>query len=173
MHLFQLLYFMLPAYAANMAPFLGRTLFPTWNTPLDFRTKIGGKRLLGSHKTVRGVVFGISAAIIITFLQNIASPTTLDVIDYSKWIRLGILLGLGALLGDAAKSIIKRQLAIAPGKPLYFIDQIDYVLGAIFFASPLYFIGWNNLLVIIIVSFILTVIVNHLAYALRIRHETW
>ncbi|RMD58285.1 CDP-archaeol synthase, partial [Candidatus Woesearchaeota archaeon] len=73
---------MLPAYVANMTPVFARIIFPHWKSPIDFNKKIGGKRILGSHKTWRGLVCGTIAGIIIAYLQYLISPTPFDRLDY-------------------------------------------------------------------------------------------
>jgi len=41
----------------------------------------------------------------------------------------GVLLSIGALVGDAAGSFIKRRLNISPGKHCMLLDQVDFVVG--------------------------------------------
>jgi CDP-2,3-bis-(O-geranylgeranyl)-sn-glycerol synthase len=47
------LYFFLPAYAANMAPVLVRGRFEALAVPMDGGRSLGGVRILGDHKTWR------------------------------------------------------------------------------------------------------------------------
>lgn len=169
----QLLYLYLPAYIANMTPFLARRIFPKWNTPIDLNMKINRKRILGKNKTIRGLLCGTIAAIITTGIQKTIEPTNLQIISYENWMIIGFLLGFGALTGDAIKSFFKRQLEIKPGQPLYIIDQIDYILGATLFISPYFFIGWTALTYLLSTTLILTIIVNHLSYFTGIRKEQW
>ena len=65
----QCFYFMLPAYFANMAPVIGRGIFPRFNIPIDFNKKIKGKPIFGRNKTFRGFIFGILFAVIIAYIQ--------------------------------------------------------------------------------------------------------
>lgn len=168
----ELTYFMLPAYAANMAPILSRKF--KHNLPLDFNLKFQGKRLLGSHKTVLGSIFGVVSAVIITFLQHsIFTKTGFGLIDYSEWLRIGLLFGAGAIFGDVAKSFFKRRFNILPGKSWFPFDQIDFVVGALLSVSFAYFPGWFESLIIIIISGLGHIIVNHSAFYLKIRKEKW
>ncbi len=66
------LWFFLPAGAANIAPILVVRLpvIKNWNAPLDFHKTYRGKRLLGSSKTLRGLVAGTILAVIIFGLQK-------------------------------------------------------------------------------------------------------
>ncbi len=162
----QLLYFMLPAYFANMSPVFGRFFLKNFNTPVS-------QRYLGSHKTWKGFILGILAAIIVSFVQFKLDLTTLNLIDYNNWLLFGFLMGFGALFGDAVKSFFKRRLKIRPGVPWVPFDEIDYSIGSLVFASFIYFPGWLDSFVIIIMNFFLHIIVNHLAFFLHIRGEKW
>jgi CDP-2,3-bis-(O-geranylgeranyl)-sn-glycerol synthase len=157
----QLFYLMIPAYVANMAPVFVRK-FP-WSAPVDF-----GTGLLGSHKTWRGFIAGVSAALIVgTVMSHVYWPFGFSGI---KW---GLAAGFGALLGDSVKSFFKRRLNISPGKPWIPFDQIDYSIGAIALGSFVFFTGWLNALIIIIVSSAGHIIVNHIGYYLGIREVKW
>lgn len=121
-----------PIFAAH-APFLKQISYP-----LDFYTTLRGKRLLGDHKTVRGVITGILVAIVVVYLEKYIYLNSLFVqnlipITYEKInpFVFGILAGIGALLGDAVKSFFKRQLDIPTGKRWFPFDQLDYIVGGI------------------------------------------
>jgi CDP-2,3-bis-(O-geranylgeranyl)-sn-glycerol synthase len=83
------------------------------------------------------------------------------------------LLGFGALAGDSIKSFFKRRVGVKPGKRWFPFDQIDFVIGALAFASIVYFPGWKNALIILLISLAGHVLVNHSAYYLKIRGEKW
>ena len=168
----ELAYFMLPAYIANMAPVLSRKF--KRNFPLDFNLKLRGERLFGSHKTLLGSFFGIINAIMIAFIQHIIfTKTGFGLINYSDWLSVGLLLGAGAIFGDAIKSFFKRRFNILPGKSWFPFDQIDFVIGALLFVSLMYFPGWFESFIIIIISGSGHIVVNHSAFYLKIRKEKW
>jgi len=173
--IFQLLYFMLPAYFANMSTILGRVIFKKWNTPVDIGLKIGGKRVFGSHKTFKGFIIGSCIGILTAYLQSVLYPyaQSLSIYNYSNWLALGFLLGFGALAGDSIKSFFKRRVGIKPGERWFPFDQTDFVIGALAFASIVYFPGWENALIILLISLAGHVVVNHSAYYLKIRDEKW
>jgi CDP-2,3-bis-(O-geranylgeranyl)-sn-glycerol synthase len=114
---------LLPAGAANLAPVLAARYnwLPAFNRPIDGNVTFLGKRVLGPHKTWRGLIVGIAAGALTGFFLGSA--------------LLGAVIGAGALAGDALKSFVKRQFNIAPGKPWRPFDQIDYILGALLVAS--------------------------------------
>jgi CDP-2,3-bis-(O-geranylgeranyl)-sn-glycerol synthase len=100
-----------------------------------------GKRLLGDHKTWRGLVVGVTCGVITAVIQNnfwrLESYLKIDFFGgLADVILIGVLLSMGALVGDAMKSFIKRRLGVPSGKSLLIFDQIDYVVGAALITFP-------------------------------------
>lgn len=171
------IYFMLPAYFANMAPVVVKRWFKFLAIPIDFNKKWKGEAIFGSHKTIRGFVFGILFALIVAYLQKAlyANPffSNLSFIDYSGWLGAGFLLGFGALFGDLVKSFFKRRVGIKPGARFIPWDQLDYIIGALVFVSFVYTPSLQVIAVILIISFVLHVAANHIAYYLKITKVKW
>ena len=167
---------MLPAYFANMAPVIVKKI-NLFANPIDFNKKINNKPLLGKNKTFRGLVFGVVFAIIVAYLQFLAYNQnffkSISFIDYKNWLLFGFLMGLGALTGDSVKSFFKRRLNIKPGDKFIPFDQTDFVVGALIFVWPIFNLTSGIFLVSLVLSFILDIIVNHLAFYLKIRNEKW
>lgn len=137
--LLETVWFYLPAIAANMVPVIVHhaNLWPALYKPLDGNRSWHGVRLLGNHKTVRGLVSGVTAALIIGYLQHIMrryaffenlSLVKTNSLAFALW--LSFLLGFGALFGDSLKSFFKRRRGKDPGHAWIPFDQIDFVLGA-------------------------------------------
>ena len=170
-------YFMLPAYFANMAPVIVKNLFKSLAVPIDFDKKLNNKPILGKNKTWRGLIFGIVLAILIAFIQFLFFNNNIFVgislIDYSNWLLFGLLIGIGALVGDLVESLFKRRLNYEPGKPFIPFDQIDFVLGALIFTYPIIKLPLDLIVTIILLSFVLDIIVNHLSHYFKIRKEKW
>lgn len=173
-----LIYFMLPAYIANMAPVLGKGILKQLAVPIDAGKKWKGKPILGKNKTWRGVILGTAAGALVFLAQKYFyacnATKALSIIDYSTatlWI--GVMLGLGAIIGDAAESFFKRRSGIKPGKKWFPFDQIDFTIGALLFASVYYFPGWGNAAVIIVLSMLGHVLFSHLGYYLRLKKDKW
>ena len=143
------------------------------NHPVDFNKKIFGKRVLGKNKTFRGIFFGVIIAIIIAYLQYLLNLKNVNLISYDNFILIGFLLGFGAMFGDLVKSFFKRRADIAPGKPFIPFDQIDHVVGALLLLSLNYNITLNIFILALIITFPLHIIVNHIAYKLRLRNTYW
>ena len=169
-------YFILPAYFANMAPVIVKRV-NIFNFPLDFDKKINNKPIFGKNKTFRGLVFGVLFAIIISFSQflfyNNGLFVGISIVDYSNWLLIGILLGFGAIFGDLIESFVKRRLDYGPGKSFIPFDQIDFVLGALIFISFIVDLTLNKIIIIIVLSFVLHIIVNHIAFYTGMRNEKW
>jgi len=162
------IYFMLPAYLANMAPVIVKKSFKKLAIPVN-------TNIFGKNKTYRGLIFGILFAIIIAFIQYLVYPQLKDLsfLDYSNWFKIGFLMGFGAVFGDIIESLVKRRLKYKPGQPFVPLDQLDFVLGSLLFISLIFIPTIKMIITIIIVSFILHVLVNHSAYYLKIRNEKW
>ena len=84
-----------------------------------------GQRLLGRHKTWRGLASGVAAGAILGW-----------------WLGLGPVVGAGiggaALAGDALSSAIKRRLDRRPGTEIWGLDQFpESLLPLLLFREPL------------------------------------
>lgn len=128
----------LPAAVANMVPILFSKM-PVFDTPVDFGKKYHGQAIVGPHKTYRGFIVGVAAAVLVVYLQKKLFFHTLNLayINYPQInvLKLGFLLGFGALFGDLLKSFIKRRLGKKSGSPWPPYDQIDWVIGAVVFVG--------------------------------------
>lgn len=172
------LWFFAPAGAANVAPILVAKLpgLRQWNTPMDFGIRYRGKRLLGKSKTWRGLLCGIAFGAIAFALQQPLSQhfgsftTYLEAVHYfdlSPW--LGVLLGAGALLGDAVKSFFKRRMAIPPSKSWFPFDQLDYILGGCVFTALIAAPPFKIYLLIFILWFTIHLIASYLGHLLDLK----
>lgn len=174
----QSLYFFLPAYFANAMPVLGKNILKKFAHPIDFKKKLNGKPILGSHKTWRGVLFAVVAGTLVFYIQKLLYIypffQKISLVDYSQYsILLGFLMGFGAIFGDSAKSFFKRRLGIKPGGRWIPFDQLDYVVGALLFGAILYIPSWQAILIIFVASFFLHIISNHIAYYTGIKKVKW
>jgi CDP-2,3-bis-(O-geranylgeranyl)-sn-glycerol synthase len=172
------IWFFLPALVANMAPVLvSKTHWlEQLHRPLDGGRTWRGRRLLGDHKTVRGLLVGVVFGFLVGLLQHVAARLQIAPLspffDYYPVLwpaLLGAWLGLAALAGDAVKSLVKRQLNIAPGKAWRPWDQIDFILAALVFTC--WFISYTllHIVVAIIISGIISYGTSALGVALRLK----
>jgi CDP-2,3-bis-(O-geranylgeranyl)-sn-glycerol synthase len=159
-----LLYQMAPAYAANMAPPLGR-YWRGWNRPIN-------ARWLGEHKTVIGFGAGVVAAVAAAGIQS-RLPWSRGAGSIEHPLAHGLRLGFGAMLGDTIKSFLKRRAGIPAGVPWVPLDQTDFVLGALAFAHQQIRPSPREVLAIVALSMAGHVVVNPVAYYLGIRDTRW
>lgn len=174
-----IIWFFLPAGFANMAPIFAAKmpLLRKYNAPIDGHRNIGSKRILGDHKTWRGliagVVVGFLAFLIFQYIANIWSPLGLIMGDsyLALPVYFGALMGFGALVGDSIKSFFKRQIGIKSGKSWLPFDQIDYIVGSIIISIPLIALTAWQCLGAIAIWFSLHVLVSYLGYLCKLKDE--
>jgi CDP-2,3-bis-(O-geranylgeranyl)-sn-glycerol synthase len=140
----QALYFFLPGYLANMAPVIARGHLEVLAAPIDGGRSWRGRRILGDHKTWRGILAGVVTGALVFVVQRWVYQSGfargLALLDYGSAdpVLPGALLGLGAGVGDAVKSFFKRRVDIAPGASWLGFDQLDFFVGAAVFVSLVY-----------------------------------
>ena len=162
---------MLPAYFANMAPVIVKKINFLKN-PIDFGKTINNMPVFGKNKTFRGLFFGVLFAVVITYIQFILNDNgiflSLAIADYSNWLLIGLLMGFGAIIGDLAESFVKRRLSFKSGGSFFPFDQIDFVIGALIFIYPLVKLSITKIAIIILLSIVLHIIVNHVAFYTKV-----
>jgi len=162
--IFNIIWFILPPYIANMAPVI-------WGggPPLDGgRLFFDGKRILGNAKTIRGTFVGILAGTIVGLLQHIAYPFP----SFGYALLRGFLLGAGAIGGDIAGSFIKRRFNIESGDAAPLLDQLDFMIGAIILMYPLGLPPLEIILMSILITPFVHLISNAVWY-LAGKKEVW
>ncbi len=175
--LLQSFWFLLPAGAANMAPVLAARLFPGWRTPLDCGKTFQGIRILGDHKTVRGLTAGIFASGLVFWFQKESSLyfVTSDQMIYPGFtdapIWLGLWMGFCALSGDAIKSFFKRRRGLRPGESWIPFDQIDWMIGTLIGTSCLIDLSLVHILVVLVLSFFVSILAHVIGYFLKINAD--
>ncbi|HDD72521.1 MAG TPA: CDP-2,3-bis-(O-geranylgeranyl)-sn-glycerol synthase [Candidatus Aenigmarchaeota archaeon] len=175
--LVEAVWLILPAYAANgLVPLVGIRK----THPIDFGKRFYDRKpILGSGKTWEGLVFGIFIAMLIStvemlaypFLPFDASPVPLSIVPMSP--VLGFLLGAGAMMGDAAGSFIKRRLNLKRGASAPILDQDDFIVGALLFASFTVSVKSSWILLLLIITPIIHLTANFIGYKLKIKKQPW
>lgn len=172
------LYFILPAHFAN-----GGALAFGGGTPIDFgKCDSKGNRWIGDGVTWRGLIAGTVIGIITGAIEGYLAPMVIPLIaanlitpiitDVSSGIVIGFLLGFGAMLGDAIGSFIKRRLGIGRGKPVLFLDQLDFIIVAIILVTPIVGVNWIFIVMAIALTFILHLATNLGAFLLGLK-DVW
>lgn len=176
----QSLYFVLPAYLANMMPvfFAKLHLLEFLNIPVDGGKRFKGQELFGSHKTWRGMAAGtlggISVAGIQASIYFLPIFYSLSIFNYhSHWLLFGFLAGLGAMTGDLIKSFFKRRVGIKSGGMWPIFDQLDFILGFLLFTVWLVNPGSAIIITILVMTAILHPLSNLIGYLLGLKKVWW
>jgi CDP-2,3-bis-(O-geranylgeranyl)-sn-glycerol synthase len=168
---------MLPAYVPNNAAVLGGG-----GRPIDGGRTWHGARLLGDGKTWRGTAVGIGAGILIGVALGVIRDPVSAVLGVGLPVfSNGALIALptGAMLGDIGASFLKRRTGRQRGRPLPGLDQLDFVVGALVLAAvvdPAWFGSVFTLpviLAVVVLTPILHLVTNGIAYALGLKDEPW
>jgi len=166
------IFYILPAYIANASPVIGVKLIGR-KTPID-RGALAwdGRRLLGDGKTLEGLIFGLFsgtlAGAIIMSLNNLGA--------YRSPLE-PFLLSVGAMIGDILGSFLKRRFGLERGAPAPVLDQIGFVvcalfLGYLFYGPPKWFSG-NILLALLFITGVLHLATNSAAYILGLKDRPY
>lgn len=169
---------MLPAYVPNNAAVL-----VGGGPPIDAGRTWGGSRLLGDGKTWRGTAGGIAAGALLALALNAVHPSVDAVVPGSLPtfpVPVAVLsLPAGALLGDVAASFLKRRTGRERGAAFPGVDQLDFVVGALALTA-LVAPGWFTntftppvLAVVLVITPVLHVGTNVVAYVLSLKDEPW
>ena len=168
---------MLPAYVPNNAAVLAGG-----GRPIDGGRTMGDKRVLGDGKTWRGTAAGIVAGLALAGLLSVIAPdvadaTGIDVPEFTLRAALG--LAAGAMLGDILASFLKRRTGRQRGAMFPGLDQLDFVVVSLPLAALLdsdWFFGvftWRVVAVVVVLTPLLHVTTNMIAYKLGLKNEPW
>ena len=150
----QALWLVLPAYIANAS-----ALLVGGGAPIDFgKNWKDGRRILGDGKTWRGLItgafvgmtggFGLSVVAKYAALSDFAFLGINDFTGFPLMIPIIASICFGALIGDIVESFFKRRIGRTRGQDWIPFDQLDFILGALFFSfatsSVLQIIGLTN-----------------------------
>jgi CDP-2,3-bis-(O-geranylgeranyl)-sn-glycerol synthase len=155
--------FILPAYCANAIP-----VITGGGYPIDFGKRFFDRKpIFGRNKTFRGFFSGLIAGTIVGLAESVF---------FSYSIFCGLLLSLGALFGDLAGAFLKRRIGLAPGDLFPVVDQVDFILGAIFFSLPISSqmdLSWALVIAVLIITPPIHLLTNFMAYKLGFKSNPW
>ena len=168
---------MLPAYIPNNVAVLAGG-----GRPIDGGRHWGGRRILGDGKTWRGTLVGVAAGIVVAVGLNTINGTMSDVV--SLWLpsfswAIVVAFPAGALLGDMTASFLKRRTGRERGAAFPVVDQLDFVVMALLLGA-IVDLGWMQevftplvLGIVVILTPVLHVGTNVIAYQLDLKDEPW
>ena len=172
---------LIPAWAAN--GFAPLAKFTPGRHHIDGGRTFRGKPLLGAGKTWEGLLVGVVAAILVALFEQSMFPflpwelseqvhgVTLNIVPMSA--LLGFLLGLGSMAGDITASFLKRQIGLARGRAAPILDQDDFIIGALLFASLLVAVEISWAILYLILTPAAHWIASFCGYKLKIKNEPW
>jgi len=177
--IWQSLWIILPAYISN-----GSAVIVGGGMPIDFNKKWRGKPIFGKGKTWRGFFGGAFIGIFAGMLINFFIPFHKNFL-YSFILISSI--SFGALIGDLIKSFIKRRIGKKRGEKWILADQLDFLLGALFFLylasivlKPYIHENWFNahvtiwhIIFLLILTPLLHLATNGIAYLLHYKNVPW
>ena len=169
---------MLPAYLPNNAAVLAGG-----GRPIDGgRTLDDGRRLLGAGKTWRGTAVGTGTGLLVAGLLNLVRPAAVDATAVPvPTFPPGAAVGLagGAMVGDIIASFMKRRTGRERGATFPVADQLDFVvvaLGLTILVATDWFQATFTLpvlLVVVVLTPLLHLSTNAIAYGLGLKDEPW
>lgn len=168
------IWLVIPAYVPNSSAVIFQG-----TKPIDFGKKfIDGKRILGSGKTFKGFVGGSIAGVVVGLLQVLLAPK-IGLPDFNKDVLIIASLAIGSMIGDSFFSFIKRRIGFKRGYPFPLVDQLDFLIGAIFitwFFQRNWFykvFSINHLLIIFMLTPIIHLFINYVGYKTGKKEEPW
>lgn len=155
-------WFILPAYIANGTP----VIFGG-GPPIDGHKNLpDGNRVFGDGKTILGFVTGIIGGSFIGLVQTLFWSRP------GGW-EVGLLLSLGALIGDMMGSFFKRRIGLSRGEPLPGLDQLEFIAGAVILGSLLSFPSWEVLAVLFVFTPLIHLGANFVSCKMGFKQEPY
>lgn len=171
--LIRAVWYILPAYVANASAVIAHGSHPL-DHGLHF---LDGRRLLGKSKTMVGFFAGVLFGTIAGLFQAVVLYYLLGGPFETKLVLLALVLATGAMVGDSLGSFIKRRFDLKPGQATPMLDQWDFVLGAflfVFLLPPLLPLpDATEMLVILVITPVLHVVSNNIAFRLKFKGVPW
>jgi len=141
---------------------------------MDFsRNFFDGRPLFGAGKTFEGFSLGVFLGAATGFLQSLLQNFYSLGVLFQISPLYGALIGFGALFGDLAGSFVKRRLGLKRGSAIPLLDQLDFVAGAIFFASFVYRIEADTVMLIVTITPLVHLAANVIGYKIGTKREPW
>src|ERR1700730_12467870 len=158
MHPVLILQLLILLMLANGTPVLvKRALGDFLAYPLDGGTRYSdGRFVFGPSKTVRGVVLSI-------LLTSSFAPA----IGLS-W-RIGLLVGIMAMLGDVFSSFLKRRMNFAPSTMALGLDQVPESLLPLIACQPILALTLLDITTVVVMFLVGELVLSRLLFKLKIR----
>ncbi|WP_336036069.1 CDP-2,3-bis-(O-geranylgeranyl)-sn-glycerol synthase [Halobacterium yunchengense] len=168
---------MLPAYVPNNVAVLAGG-----GRPIDGGRTWGGRRVLGDGKTWRGTAAGTLAGAALAAALNAGEPAVSGAVGVPLPTfppAAMVALPFGAMLGDVLASFLKRRTGRERGAAFPLVDQLDFVVVSLALAAvaaPAWFgdvFTLDVLAAVLVLTPVLHVATNGIAYVLGLKNEPW
>jgi len=155
-----ILKFLLLLAIANGTPVVAKRLLGRFlRYPLDAGvTFIDGRAILGSSKTIRGVLVSVIATSVCAPLLGFAWTT-------------GLLISLAAMAGDLFSSFIKRRIGYPPSSKALGLDQIPESLLPALACKSILALTFTDVILIVALFSVGNLLVSRLLYKIHLRDE--
>jgi CDP-2,3-bis-(O-geranylgeranyl)-sn-glycerol synthase len=146
-----------------------------------------GNRLLGDGKTWRGFIGGTLIGIMVGVIEIVVSDSFSD--DHFGFGSTGtafaivVALSVGSMSGDVLGAFVKRRLGLERGEKAPFLDQYDFVAGALLFAlvvdsawiadNLIYDDAWIGLIFFLFLVYLIHRAVNIIGYKMGKKDVPW
>jgi CDP-2,3-bis-(O-geranylgeranyl)-sn-glycerol synthase len=146
----------------NGSPIIARLVFGhRFEKPVDFGWRMkDGQPLFGSSKTYRGITAAILMAIIASLLLGFS------------W-KVGLLIGVWAMLGDLLSSFVKRRLGMAPSSMAIGVDQIPESLFPLMAVSSALDLEWWQIAYLVVLFIVIELGLSRILYKIKIRNRPY
>jgi hypothetical protein len=149
------------------------------NRPLDFGATLGGERVLGDSKTVRGLVIHVVVATAVVVAIHSLGPAWWIAPQFAhEPVALGLAVSLSYVSGELVNSFIKRRLGIptggfgpAPSRLQRFFDNVDGSLANGIMFLALYQVPLDLLLIAGVYGYALHEGTDALMRRLRLKRQ--
>jgi len=148
---------------ANCVPLFAKRFFPKNKIrhPVDGGKRLGdGQFLFGPTKTVEGLVSSMAATTLAAYLIGLA-------------IHVGLLVSLGAMVGDLASSFAKRRLGLAPSSKATGLDQIPESLVPSLLTASILSLSAGDIAAIVGVFLCGEIILSWALYQMGLREQPY
>jgi len=147
---------------ANGTPVIVKKLLGNrFSQPIDGRVRwVDRQPLLGSSKTIRGIVLSILATSACAPLVGL------------EW-QLGVAVGSVAMAGDLCASFVKRRLKFPAGSRATGLDQIPESLFPILACAKALSLTVTDIMLSVSIFFFSEVVLSRLLYRFRLRDRPY
>jgi hypothetical protein len=147
---------------ANATPVLAKkVLGEVFAWPLDGGAVfVDGQPLLGSSKTIRGIVLSVLATSLAAVLLGLG------------W-EAGVVVAVAAMAGDLSSSFVKRRLGLPPSSMAIGLDQIPESLFPLLAARLLLPVTLVDIAAGMVIFFVGVLALSRILFKLRVRDEPY